>query len=358
MAGGTGRGAAAGRGGAAPRGGGAARGAGARSSRAAGPRAAAPGGGLALLELCDAGGFPSSFYLEGPCEPLKAAFLAELRAAWARAVTDAPLARVLRAAEAGVEAILAAVQGGSLFASRELTLVLDIEDLARSEKRVAALAAGLGAPSGGSCLVLVESAAEQTRKSLAPLRAACAARWEAGPPSREDLARWGARRLRRAGIAAGEGAVEALVRSAEGDALAFFSELETLVTGCAPGATLTRETVESAMRPVVGADLPDYLSAVAHGYPGLAAQRLGRLLAAGADEGRIVFGLANLVGGALGGWAKWPELSRTLRARLAPRELTRAADAIYRAEAAWKGGRADIVAALEATTRALATPAH
>jgi DNA polymerase III delta subunit len=331
--------------------------AGGGAPRAAGAtRRAGPGAdGLAWLERFDAGAFPTSFYLEGPSEPLKAAFLAELRAAWARAVPDAPIGRVMRAAEAGVEAILAAVQGVSLFSSRDLVIVLDVEDLARSEKRVAALAAGLAGPIGTSCLVLVESASEQVRKSLEPLRRAAAGRWSAEAAAGE-LIRWGERRLARAGLAAGEGALDAVLADSEGDALAFFGELETLVTGCDPGSTLTREAVEAAMRPVVGADLPDYLGAVALGYPGLAAQRLGRMLAAGIGEGQILFALTNLVGGALGGWARWRELSATLQRRLGPQALARAADGLYRAEAAWKGGRADPVAVLEQATRAIASP--
>lgn len=332
------------------------RGGSARAGRGAAAGAGTPGGGLALLAACDVGGFPRTLYLEGPSEPAKAAFLAELRAAWARAVPDAPVGRVMRAAEAGVEQILAAAQGVSLFASRELVIVLDIEDLGRSEKRVAALAAGLGGPMGETCLVLVESASEQTRKSLEPLRAACRSRWAAGPPDRRELLEWGRRRLRRDGVEAGAGALEAVVEDAEGDALAFFGELETLVSGTGPGATLTREAVAAAMRPVIGADLPDYLAAVARGYPGHAAQRLGRLLAAGVAEGQILFSLVNLVGGALGGWARWRELSGALRQRLGTDGLARAADALYRAEAAWKGGRADVIAVLEQATRAVASP--
>ena len=45
------------------------------------------------------------------------------------------------------------------------------------------------------------------------------------------------------------------------------------------------------------------------------------------------------------------EASETLRRRVAPRSLGRALDAVYRAESAWKGGRADAVAVLEQATR-------
>jgi DNA polymerase III delta subunit len=71
------------------------------------------------------------------------------------------------------------------------------------------------------------------------------------------------------------------------------------------------------------------------------------------EEGAVLWALSNLVGGAFGGWAKHRELSMTLGRRLGPRELARAMDALYRGEAAWKGGRADPVAVLEQATRAL-----
>ncbi len=302
------------------------------------------------------GEFPATLYVEGPSEALKAAFLAELRRAWARACPESPLARVFRAAESGVEEILAAFQGASLFSPRDLILVLEVEDLGRSEKRVAALAAGLARPAGGSCLVLHESEGDTVRKSLEPLRAACAVRWVADPPARPELVRWGARRLAHSALEVEPGAVEAVADACEGDPLTFFNELEKLDV-LAPTVDgrrrVTREDVAALLRPVVGADLPDYLGAVALGKAPLASRALSRLLAAGVGEGQVLFALANLVGGALGGWARNPELSGALARRRPARELAGALDAIYRAEAAWKGGRADVVAVLEQATRAV-----
>jgi DNA polymerase III delta subunit len=327
----------------------------ARPARAAVPRGG--GGGaldaFALFARFDRDAFPATLYLEGPCEPLKAALLVELRAAWAARVPQAPAARVLRAAENGVEEILAAYQGASLFAPRELTVVLDVEDLARSDKRVAALAAGLARPAGGSCLALVESEAESPRKKLDPLRAACEARWVALPPGRADLAGWGARRQAREGVAADPGVLEQAVEACEGDALAFFNELEKLSVWAGASRRIRAEDAEALLRPVVGADLPEYLAAVALGRVGPASQRLGRLLATGVSEGQVLFALSNLVGGALGGWAKYRDASAALSRRVRPAELAAAVDALYRAEAAWKGGRADAVAVLEQATRAL-----
>src|SRR6266540_1566348 len=144
--------------------------------RAAAGRAAAPLASAALLERLDRAVFPPSLYLDGPSEPLKAALLAELRHAWAGSTPGAPPARVFRAAETSVEEILGAYHGISLFSPRDLIVVLEVEDLGRSEKRVAALAAGIARPAGESCLTLVESQGDTVRKSLESLRSACAVR--------------------------------------------------------------------------------------------------------------------------------------------------------------------------------------
>lgn len=279
-----------------------------------------------------------------------------MRRAWARTCPEAPLARVFRAAEAGVEEILAAFQGASLFSPRDLILVLEVEDLARSEKRVAALAAGLATPYGGSCLVLHESRADTPRKSLEPLRAAASVRWIAEVPARTELLRWGQRRLAADDLDLEPGVVEAVADACEGDPLTFFNELEKLdvVAPLVGGRRrVTREAAAAMLKPVVGADLPEYLSAVALGRPQLAGRALSRLLTAGVGEGTVLFALSNLVGGSLGGWARHRELSAALARRRPPRELARSLDAIYRAEAAWKSGRADVVAVLEQATRAV-----
>jgi DNA polymerase III delta subunit len=332
------------------------------SGDAATPRPAAPRaarGGLpaapeALLDRFGRGDFPATLYLDGPDEGLKAALLAEYRHAWAAACPEAPAARVFRVGESGVEELLAAFHGGSLFAPRELVLVLEIEDLGRSEKRVTALAEGLTRPNSGVCMALIESAAETERKSLEPLRAACAVRCAALPPVRATLLGWGAHRMERERIALAPGTLESVVDACEGDATAFFDELGKLAAWAGPGGTLSRQDVDALLRPVVGADVAGYLGAIAAGDAPLAARRLGRLLAAGVGEGTVLFALANLVGGALGGWARHRDLSAALRRRLAPRELARALDGLYRAEAAWKGGRADAIAVLEQATRVVA----
>jgi len=312
--------------------------------------------GLKLLEAAERGAFPATLYVEGPNEPLKAAFLAGLRHAWAAAVPEAASARVFSAGEAGVEEIVSAYQNTSLFTPRELVLVLDVQDLGRSEKRVTALADGLTSPGAGSTLVLVEAASDSARKTLEPLRAACSARWTAFPLDRRDLLRWGARRVAREPLETEPGVLEGLADACEGDPLAFFNELDKLCTITAgPGGSgrITRDDLGRILKPIVGADLPDYLAAVALGNPAVAAQRLGRLLAAGVGEGLILWSLSNMVGGALGGWSRHRDLSLALARRMPPRALAEAMDALYRAEAAWKGGRADPVAVLEQGTRVL-----
>ena len=308
---------------------------------------------MRAVERWEGGGFPASLYLDGPSEALKAALLAELKRAWAAARPGVPAPRVFRAAEAGVDQILAAYQSASLFSPSDLVIVLDVEDLGRSEKKISALAAGIAAGGGESSLVLVESAAETPRKSLESLRSACAEHVAAVSLSRAELSLWGERFLARERIAVGAGAIEAIVDSCEGDPLAFFNELEKLAVWGGAAGRLTAADVAEVTRPVVGADLPDFLAAVALGEPRAATQRLGRLLASGASEGTLLFALSNLVAGAMGGWARHREASDALRRRATPRELSRALDAVYRAEAAWKGGRADATAVLEQTTRVL-----
>lgn len=291
--------------------------------------------------------------MDGDSEALKAAFLAELRAHWATANPGVP-PRVLRPSESPPEEILAAWQSTSLFSARDLVLVLNVEELLRSEKRIAALAAGVASGVRGSCLVLVESATEKPRRKLDPLRAACAARWSAGVPGRDALIGWGRRRLKREGLEAEDGVLELLADVSESEAVAFFNELEKLVSlGGRAGGQIGRGDAERLLKPVVGAGLEEYLQAVATGHPALAARRLGRLLAAGEGEGTVLFRLGNLVGGAMGGWAISRQYSYDL-ARRRRDDLPALADAVYRAEAAWKGGRADSVAVLEQVTREIA----
>jgi DNA polymerase III delta subunit len=317
-------------------------------------RAGAPVDALGLLGRVARGDFPSTVYLEGSDEAVKAAFLAEFRRAWAAEVPDAPQARVLRPDEQDVDAILAAYQNVSLFAPRELTVVFEVEDLGRSEKKVAALAAGLARPAGGACIVLVESAADSVRKTLEPLRAACSVRVVVEPPGEGELLLWGRRRLAAANCEAEPGALEALLETCERDALAFLNEVGKLAVLGGTAGRVTRAHVQALTAPRLGADMPDFLLAVASGDAPAAAQRLERLLAAGENEGSVLWALGNLVAGSFGGWSRWRDLAMLLGRRRRPHELARALDAVYRAESAWKGGRTDARSALEQATREVA----
>lgn len=317
-------------------------------------RLAASVDGLAVLDAASKGKFPASLYLEGPDEAVKTAFLAEFRRAWAAAVPDAPIARVLRPGENDVDEILSAYQGISMFASRELTFVMGVEQMTRSEKNIAALAEGITRPAGESCIVLIESMGDTYRKTLDPLRGAVAARWDAQPLDRRTLLLWGTRRLAAMGFSAEPGALESLCDACEAETLAFFNELSKLPALSADGVHVLKSEVETLTRPIVGSGVVEYLAAVAQGKPGLAAQRLGRLLAAGETEGGLMFLLGNMVAGALGTWSVHRDLAAVLGRRRDARSLGRALDAVYRAEAAWKGGRADSITALEQATREVA----
>lgn len=307
--------------------------------------------GLGVLDAAAQGRFPASLYIEGPNEALKAAFLAEFRRIWAQAVPDAPLARILRPGENDVDEILSAYQGISMFASRELTFVMGVEQMTRSERNVAALAEGISRPAGESCIILIESMGDTYRKTLDPLRGAVAARWEALPLDRHGLLQWGARRLASMGFEAEPGALETLCDACEAEALAFFNEVSKLPALSVDGKHVRKAEVEALTRPIVGSGVVEYLAAVALGRPGLAAQRLGRLLAAGESEGGLMFLLGNMVAGAMGTWSVHRDLSAQLGRRRDARSLGRALDAVYRAEAAWKGGRVDSITALEQATR-------
>ncbi len=303
-------------------------------------------------------------YLEGPDEAVKTAFLAEFRRLWAVAVPESPRANVLRPDESEVDAILAAYQNVSLFSPRELSIVFQMEKLGRSETKVKALVAGLALPAGGSCLVLVEGAADNPRKTLDPLRAACSVRVDAQPPPPAALPalllEWGRRQLAASSASAEPGALEALIETCEQGSLTFFNEVGKLATLGGAAGVVTRAHVQALIAPRIGADMAEFLMAVAAGDVARAAQRLERLLAAGENEGSVLWALAHLVSASFTvtgpgySWAKWKPASLALARRQSAAQRARALDAVYRAEAAWKGGRADVLTALEQATREVA----
>jgi DNA polymerase III delta subunit len=152
-------------------------------------------------------------------------------------------------------------------------------------------------------------------------------------------------------VSAEEGLLEMLADACENDPSEFLNELEKLLTCVGADRRMTRAEAAALLRPVADSDLVEFLAAVALGDATLAARRLGRVLAAGEGEGGVLYALVHLVGGALGGWTRWREPSLALARRSGPADLARALDALYRAEAAWKRGRADVVVVLEQVTR-------
>ena len=199
--------------------------------------------------------------------------LAEFKAAWLAHSGGGAAGPGVAGRKSGVEGILASYHGASLFHPRELLIVLDIEDLGRSDKKIAALAEGIARHSETSTLILVESAAEAPRKTLAPLRESCQVVVEADPPTRPELLAWGETRFHRAGLEAEPGLIESIADACEGDALTFFNEIEKLSAYCGAAGRVRREDATTLLRPVVGAELPEYLIAVARGAGGRRAQR-------------------------------------------------------------------------------------
>jgi DNA polymerase III delta subunit len=175
------------------------------------------------------------------------------------------------------------------------------------------------------------------------------------PPGEQALLRWGQRRLAAAGAEAEPGALEALLATCERDALAFLNEVGKLAVLAGREGRVAHAHVQALTAPRLGADLPDFLLAVASGDAAAAAQRLERLLAAGESEGAVLWALGNLVAGSVGGWSRWKDLAFLLARRRRPHELARALDAVYRAESAWKAGRTDARSALEQATREVAS---
>ena len=321
-------------------------------AKAAPPRAVE---GFTVLERTAKGQFPTSLYVEGPDEALKAVFLAAFRRAWGEAVPESPMPHLKHPSEDSVDDVLAAYQSVSMFAPRECTIVLDVEDYARSDKRVAALAEGVSRPAGESCIVLVESATEKPRKALDVLKGACSAYWNALTPGVRDLQRWGELRLAAENITAQTGTLAALALSCENRPEPFFNELGKLIAVAAERGSVTQADLARLARPTIDADLQAWLFAVAQGQPALAAKLLGRLLTEGGDTGGLLFALSNMVGGGTGGWSLFRSQSGALGARIRHSGCARALDACYRAEAAWKGGRVDGVLALELATREVAS---
>jgi DNA polymerase III delta subunit len=313
------------------------------TAKASAPRA----GGPAACEawLARAAESPGTTYLSGNDESLKAEILHALKEAWLAAVPDSPPS-VLRAGEAGPSNVLGAVQGGSLFASRSLVIVLKVEDWARSSTVPVAVANALAQIPPENLLVFVESAGDSERKHLNPLRAACARVFalDGLPPS--ELRHWADRHAKRQGLALRPDAWDALFELPRLDAGEVFNELDKLAAWAEPGQAVTREQALAIVHPAGGATLGDLADAVAERNGALAMDCLLRALEGGESSGSILFQLVTLLSGALrltgggGGWVRDRRRSGLIAARWAPAEIARGLDLVYRCERAWKTGRA------------------
>jgi DNA polymerase III delta subunit len=312
--------------------------------------------GAARSRATDAAGFdawlerggplPRALYLSGADEAAKAEALSRFKETWAVAYPEvAPT--VLRAGEAGLDRVMAAAQGASLFQPASLVLVLNVEEWTRSPRTVEAAVAGVAAVSPENCLVLVESAAEVERKTLVPLAAACDLHVALDGLPPEVLARWAERRLARLGVTVEPGTVDAVLDVSRLETGEVMNEIEKLAAWAGPGGRVTRAEAESVLRPVHSGSLAALARAVAERRVDQAVDHLLRSLEAGEGEGTVLFQMQTLVSGALRlktqqwGWIRDRENSERLARATSERELVLALDLLYRVERAWKSGRGD-----------------
>jgi DNA polymerase III delta subunit len=290
---------------------------------------------------------PTSIYVSGSDEAAKAEVLASLKQRWADDHPDVPPV-VLRAAETGVDRVLAEAQGSSLFAPASFVLVLNVEEWVRSARTVEAAATGAAAVPAGNVLVFVESAAENERKTLAGLSGACALTVSVESPPPEVLTRWAERRLERSGVKPGPGVIEAVLDASRLETSEVMNEVDKLGDWAAGVGKITREEAERVLRPVHSGSLSGLSRAVAEGRSDAAVDHLLRALEAGESEGTVLFQLQTLVAGALRlrthqwGWIRDRENSDRLARQRGVTELSHALDLLYRTERAWKSGRADV----------------
>ncbi len=313
------------------------------SSAGAAPRAGGPAACEAWL-ACVAES-PGTTYLQGQDEALKTEILTALKESWLAAVPDAP-PTIMRAGEAGPGAVLNAVQGGSLFASRSLVIVLKAEDWARSSTTPIAVAHGLAAIPPENLLVFVESAGDSERKYLNPLRAACARVFALDGLPESELRPWAERHARRAGLTLAPDAWEALFEMPRLDTGEAFNELDKLAAWAGKGGRVSAADVVALAHPAGGATLGALADAVAARRAPEAMDCLLRALEGGESSGTVMFQLVSLLSGALRlrgggrGWVRDRARSERIANGWRPDEIARGLDLLYRCERAWKTGRA------------------
>jgi DNA polymerase III delta subunit len=197
-------------------------------------------------------------------------------------------------------------------------------------------------------VVLVESAADGERKTLAGLAAACDlhAVLDALPP--EVLARWAGERLRRLGVVAEAGTVERLLAESRLETAEVINEVDKLADWAGPGGRVSHREAEQVLRPQHSGSLAALAVAVAEGRNDLAVDQLLRALESGESPGTVLFQMQTLFAGALRlrthqwGWIRDRENSERLARRHSERELTASLDLLYRVERAWKSGRGEV----------------
>ncbi len=299
----------------------------------------------AAAELALAGPWPRSVYLSGRDEAAKAELLAWWRERWQRERGGSPV--VHRAGEAGVARVLADAQGGSLFEPCVLVEVLHVEEWGRSPRSVEAAAAGVVALPADNSLLLVESAADEERKSLGGLRDACEVAARVDGLSPEELVVWGEGHLRRRKVALEDGVLEDVLAAARWDTAEFLNELDKLADWSEEGKPIGRAVVSELLRPLFAGTLPALARAVAERRSDEAMDQLLRSFEAGESEGTVLFHLQTLFTGALRvktgkwGWIRDRENASILARSRSEADLSRALDLLYRVERAWKTGRGD-----------------
>lgn len=283
--------------------------------------------------------------MSGRDEAAKAELLQWWRARWQRERGGTPI--VHRAVEAGVARVLADTQTASLFEPSVLVEVLGVEEWGRSSRTVEAAAAEVARVPPENCLLLVESAGDEERKSLAPLREACQIAVRLDALAAEELLVWGGAHLETRGVAVEPGVLEEVSQAARWDTAEFLNELDKLADWAAEGEPIGRAAVRELLRPLFGGSLSALARAVAERRTGEAVDELLRSFEAGESEGTVLFHLQTLFTGALRmktgkwGWVRDRENAGRLALSRSETELSTALDLLYRVERAWKTGRGD-----------------
>lgn len=184
------------------------------------------------------------YLLAGPETGKRAAFVAELREAVARADGAPAEEHRLYSTDAGVGELLALLRNGSLFASRRLVEYRGAEAI-KGKEDTGALAAYLASPAPDAVLLLVtdafyaekaveEAVGKERKKTFYEL-------FESEKP------RWVERRLRELGLGIDEEGVEALLELVENDTSALESACSRLAVLFPRGSVLGEAEIEAAV---------------------------------------------------------------------------------------------------------------